>query len=172
MPLWHLYYNNISIDLQSIIVANPIHSDYNIGTNCPTVCRPVPFRWFESCQKETKSEPPLLRGCPSGETRKIKELAPSSWRQGTVHWPVPFRWFESRHREAKPHTPATAGMWGFGPSGETRTRGILVPNLCLNLQRGLLRPLWRFLSLQQFLFGTLLACLFQPSLSSFGICMG
>ena len=61
MPLWHLYYNNISIDLQSIIVANPIHSDYNIGTNCPTVCRPVPFRWFESCQKETKSEPPRQR---------------------------------------------------------------------------------------------------------------
>ena len=60
----------------------------------------------------------------------------------------------------------------YGPSDRIRTCGILLPNLCLNLQRGLLCPLWRFLSLQQFLFGTLLACLFQPPLSAFGICVG
>ena len=60
----------------------------------------------------------------------------------------------------------------FGPSSAARTHGLLVPNLCLNLQAELSRTLWRFLLLQQFLFGTLLACLFQPPLSSFGICVG
>ena len=59
-----------------------------------------------------------------------------------------------------------------GPSGATRTPGLLVPNLCLNLQAGLLRPLWHFPALLRFLFGTLLACLFQPPLSAFGICVG
>ncbi|MGF0007169.1 recombinase family protein [Eubacteriales bacterium SGI.150] len=59
-----------------------------------------------------------------------------------------------------------------GPSGETRTPGILLPNLCLNLQRGLLHPLWRFPSLQQSLFETLLPCLFQAPISAFGICVG
>ena len=47
-----------------------------------------------------------------------------------------------------------------------------LPNLYLNLQRDLLRALWRFPSLLRFLFGTLLACLFQPPLSPFGICVG
>lgn len=47
-----------------------------------------------------------------------------------------------------------------------------LPNLCLNLREALLRPLWRFLSLQQFLFGTFLPCLLQPPLSAFGICVG
>ena len=47
-----------------------------------------------------------------------------------------------------------------------------LPNLCLNLQAELSRTLWRFLLLQQFLFGTLLPCLFQPPLSAFGICVG
>ena len=47
-----------------------------------------------------------------------------------------------------------------------------IPNLCLSLQRGLLFPLWRFPSLQQLLFRTLLPCLFQPPLSAFGICVG
>mgnify|MGYP007060931955 CR=1 FL=1 len=46
------------------------------------------------------------------------------------------------------------------------------PNLCLNFQRGVLRPLWHFPALLRFLFRTLLACLFQPQLSPFGICVG
>lgn len=65
-----------------------------------------------------------------------------------------------------------AGFVYNGPRWETRTPGLMVPNLCLNLQAELSRTLWRFLLLQQFLFGTLLACLFQPPLSSFGICVG
>lgn len=48
----------------------------------------------------------------------------------------------------------------------------LIPNLCLNLQAGLLRPLWRFSALLRFLFGTLLPCSFQAPLSAFGICVG
>ena len=49
---------------------------------------------------------------------------------------------------------------------------MLFQNLCLNLQQDLLRPVWRFPALLRFLFGTLLACLFQPPLSAFGICVG
>ena len=60
----------------------------------------------------------------------------------------------------------------YGRSEVIRTPGILLPNLCLNLQAELSRTLWRFLSLQQFLFGTFLPCLFQAPLSAFGICMG
>ena len=70
--------------------------------------------------------------------------------------------------------PANTGvtrLCGVSPCLVSDTATAL-PNLCLNLQRGLLCPLWRFLSLQQFLFGTLLACLFQPPLSAFGICVG
>ena len=37
--------------------------------------------------------------------------------------------------------------------------------ICLNFQRGVLRPLWHFPALLRFLFGTLLACLFQAPLS-------
>ena len=59
-----------------------------------------------------------------------------------------------------------------GPSGETRTPGILLPNVCRNLQPTLFRPLWPFPLLGQFLFNTLLPCLFQETLSSFGICVG
>ena len=47
-----------------------------------------------------------------------------------------------------------------------------LPNLCLNLQEALLRSLWCFPALLRFLFETLLACLFQPPLSPFGICVG
>ena len=47
-----------------------------------------------------------------------------------------------------------------------------LPNLCLNLQAELSRTLWRFPSLLRFLFETLLPCLFQTQLSSFGICVG
>ena len=47
-----------------------------------------------------------------------------------------------------------------------------LPNLCLNLQTGLLRPLWCFPALLRFLFGTLLPCSFQAPLSAFGICVG
>ena len=50
-----------------------------------------------------------------------------------------------------------------GPSGETRTPGILLPNVCLNLQPTLFRPLWPFPLLGQFLFRTLLPCLFQET---------
>ena len=60
----------------------------------------------------------------------------------------------------------------YGRSEVIRTPGILLPNLCLNLQTGLLHPLWRFPALLRFLFGTLLPCLFQPPLSAFGICVG
>lgn len=60
----------------------------------------------------------------------------------------------------------------LGRSGETRTRGIHIPNVCLNLQPALFRPLWPFPLLGQFLFRTLLPCLFQETLSSFGICVG
>ena len=60
----------------------------------------------------------------------------------------------------------------FGPSGETRTPGILLPNVCRNLQSALYGPLWPFPLLGQFLFNTLLPCLFQETLSSFGICVG
>ena len=70
--------------------------------------------------------------------------------------------------------PTNAGatrLCGVSPFPVPDTATAL-PNLCLNLQRGLLCPLWRFPSLQQFLFGTLLACLFQPPLSAFGICVG
>lgn len=35
MPLWRLYFNKISLYLQSIIVGHPIHSNCNFGTNCP-----------------------------------------------------------------------------------------------------------------------------------------
>ena len=61
---------------------------------------------------------------------------------------------------------------GCGPRWETRTPDILLPNLCLNLQAELSRTLWRFPSLLRFLFETLLPCLFQTQLSSFGICVG
>ena len=61
---------------------------------------------------------------------------------------------------------------GCGPRWETRTPGILLPNLCLNLQAGLLSPLWCFPALLRFLFGTLLPCSFQAPLSAFGICVG
>ena len=60
----------------------------------------------------------------------------------------------------------------YGPRWETRTPGLMVPNLCLNLQEALLCPLWRFPSLLRFLFGTLLPCSFQAPLSPFGICVG
>ena len=71
-------------------------------------------------------------------------------------------------------SPANAGvtrLCGVSPHPIPDTATAL-PNLCLNLQAGLLRPLWRFPSLLRFLFGTLLACLFQTPLSSFGICVG
>ena len=65
-----------------------------------------------------------------------------------------------------------AGFVYNGPRWETRTPDILLPNLCLNLQAELCRTLWRFLPLQQFLFGTLLPCLLQTPLSAFEICVG
>ncbi len=46
------------------------------------------------------------------------------------------------------------------------------PNVCLNLQPALFRPLLPFPLLGQFLFNTLLPCSFQETLSSFGICVG
>lgn len=35
MPLWHLYFNKISLYLQSIIIGHPSYSNYNFGTICP-----------------------------------------------------------------------------------------------------------------------------------------
>ena len=62
---------------------------------------------------------------------------------------------------------------GFPDRSEvTRTPDIMLPNVCLNLQEALLRPLWCFPALLQFLFETLLPWLFQGKISSFGICMG
>ena len=74
--------------------------------------------------KGNKVRPPAAAGCPSGETRKIKELPPSSWRQGTGHRTVPFRWFESRHRKQNPTPPLLRGC----PSGETRKIKELPPS--------------------------------------------
>ena len=50
--------------------------------------------------------------------------------------------------------------------------GRILPNVCLNLQPPLFRPLWPFPLLGRFLFRTFLPCLFQENLSSFGICVG
>ena len=60
----------------------------------------------------------------------------------------------------------------FGPACGVRMSGNAVPNVCRNLQPALFRPLWPFPLLRQFLFNTLLPCLFQETLSSFGICVG
>ena len=60
----------------------------------------------------------------------------------------------------------------FGPSGETRTPGILLPKMCPYFQIALLYPVQRFPMLHQFLFRTLLPCLFQGILSSLGIYVG
>ena len=71
-------------------------------------------------------------------------------------------------------SPANAGvarLCGVSPHPIPDTTTAL-PNLCLNLQQDLLRPLWRFPALLRFLFGTLLPCSFQTPLSSFGICVG
>ena len=70
--------------------------------------------------------------------------------------------------------PANAGvkrLCGVSPCPVPDT-ATAHPNLCLNFQRGVLRPLWHFPALLRFLFGTLLACLFQAPLSAFGICVG
>ena len=70
--------------------------------------------------------------------------------------------------------PANAGvtkLCGVSPCPVPDTATAL-PNLCLNFQRGVLRPLWHFPALLRFLFGTLLPCSFQAPLSSFGICVG
>ena len=70
--------------------------------------------------------------------------------------------------------PAKAGvtrLCGVSPCPAPDTDTAL-PNLCLNFQRGVLRPLWHFPALLRSPFGTLLACLFQTPLSSFGICVG
>ena len=71
-------------------------------------------------------------------------------------------------------SPVNAGvtrLCGVSPRPVPDTTTAL-PNLCLNLQQDLLRPLWRFPALLRFLFGTLLPCSFQTPLSSFGICVG
>lgn len=46
------------------------------------------------------------------------------------------------------------------------------PQICLHFQIDLLRPLWRFSTLEQFPFRTPLPCSLQEILSSFGICVG
>ena len=70
--------------------------------------------------------------------------------------------------------PANAGvtrLCGVSPRPIPDTTTAL-PNLCLNFQTALCHPLCRFPALLRFLFGTLLPCLFQAPLSSFGICVG
>ena len=59
-----------------------------------------------------------------------------------------------------------------GPRWETRTPGLMVPNVCLNLQPALYRPLWPFPLLRQFIFDTLLPCVLQAKLSPFGMGVG
>ena len=70
-----------------------------------------------------------------------------------------------------PAIARVARLCGVSPHPIPDTTTAL-PNLCLNLQAELSRSLWRFPSLLRFLFETLLACLFQPPLSAFGICVG
>ena len=72
--------------------------------------------------------------------------------------------------EKIPPRISTAGF--SGRSEVTRTPDIMLPNVCRNLQPTLFRPLWPFPRLGQFLFNTLLPCLFQEILSPFGICVG
>lgn len=60
----------------------------------------------------------------------------------------------------------------IGRSGGIRTHGIHIPNVCRNLQPAIFRPLWPFPLLGQFLFNTLLPCVFQAKLSSFGMGVG
>ena len=50
--------------------------------------------------------------------------------------------------------------------------GRILPNVCRNLQPALFRPLWPFPLLGQFLFNTLLPCVFQAKLSPFGMGVG
>ena len=70
-----------------------------------------------------------------------------------------------------PTNAGVARLCGVSPYPVPDTDTAL-PNLCLNLQAELSRTLWRFPSLLRFLFETLLPCLFQTQLSSFGICVG
>ena len=79
---------------------------------------------------------------------------------------------QKKHKKSSVHNIKSVMNTRYGRGDRIRTCGILVPNLCLNFQRDLLRSLWRFPSLLRFLFETLLACLFQPPLSAFGICVG
>ena len=60
----------------------------------------------------------------------------------------------------------------FGPACGVRMSGNAVPNVCRNIQPTLFRPLWPFPLLGQFLFNTLLPCVFQAKLSSFGMGVG
>ena len=60
----------------------------------------------------------------------------------------------------------------FGPSGAIRTLGPVNPNVCRNFQTALYRPLWPFPLLRQFIFDTLLPCVFQAKLSPFGMGVG
>ncbi len=115
---------------------------------------------------------------PSGETRlhfrsvgtKIEAADNVCAVGAAVHRTAATEIRVSHEKETRRH--GMSRSCGFGPSGETRTPGILLPNLCLNLQTGLLYPLWRFPALLRFLFGTLLPCSFQAPLLSFGICVG
>ena len=72
---------------------------------------------------------------PSGETRYISRDAGNQGGRPVPHglpdMPPACRieWFESRSiQQQKVQSPQKSGFWTFGPSGETRTRGILVPN--------------------------------------------
>ena len=63
------------------------------------------------------------------------------------------------------------GFPGF-PKATARTWASRSQNVCLNLQPALYRPLWPFPLLRQFIFDTLLPCVFQAKLSPFGIGVG
>lgn len=80
-----------------------------------------------------------------------------SYGNGSAMRVSPVAWFAGSMDECEKLAAATAEV---------------THNLCLNLQRGVLRPLWHFPALLRFLFETLLPCLFQPPLSAFGICVG
>jgi len=62
---------------------------------------------------------------------KIKVLPPSSRRQATVHRTVAFNF--SSLTQVQKEGMAKRPFPLFGPSGETRTRGILLPKSSKNL---------------------------------------
>ena len=87
MPLWHLYFNKISLYLQSIIVAHPIHSDYNFGTKCPELISPNMALSGISPVAAYRSEQPgaVFQGCISTAVYRRRAL---DWRPRLFYFPA------------------------------------------------------------------------------------